>query len=193
MRRGRPPKATLRDGDANDGGVKEQDAITYAGEKRRGRPPKRTTLHNYAGRKRRRGVEEQDTRAYAGEKRRGRPPKTTLRDGDASEGGVEEQEVRACVKEDPREYSDNCYECLGGGKLLMCDGRGCMRSCHVKCAGLSATPAKRATWYCHLCWSVNSHSCRSDRHAVNQSAPTELVRANVFGKRSSHDDSYHYF
>merc|ERR1711871_593484 len=59
-RRGRPPSK-------NGGGA-------HAGERRRGRPPKRTLRDGDASDE---GVKQQDAITYAGEKRRGRPPKRT--------------------------------------------------------------------------------------------------------------------
>ena len=33
----------------------------------------------------------------------------------------------------------------------MCDGKGCVVSCHLKCAGLVVEPAMEDTWYCQSC------------------------------------------
>lgn len=50
-------------------------------------------------------------------------------------------------------HEDDCFSCGDGGKLLMCDWKGCAKAYHLFCIGRKMTPAKDQVWNCprHFC------------------------------------------
>ena len=56
-----------------------------------------------------------------------------------------------CIDEDDRQSCMVCYSSHGteDNELLFCNGEGCVRCCHVQCAGLTAVP--EGDWVCAAC------------------------------------------